>query len=239
VRDTGIGIEPKFRRLLFQPFAQMHEGNARVHGGLGLGLAIVRQVVELHGGSVRAESAGAGQGATFTVLLPAIKRSENVAVAGVLPDAVPSAGERAASPELVLQGLRVLLAEDDEGTREPLVAMLADRGANVRGASSAAEAMKLFIEFRPQVVVSDVGMPGEDGYSFMRRIRQLSHAEGGQTPALALTAFARAEDRRKAIEAGFDVHAAKPIEFERLASTLLELSRVGAERAEKQEWSGP
>jgi CheY-like chemotaxis protein len=114
--------------------------------------------------------------------------------------------------------------------------MLADRGADVRGARSAAEAMKLFIEFRPQVVVSDVGMPGEDGYSFVRRIRELSRDEGGLTPALALTAFARAEDRRKAIEAGFDVHAAKPIEFERLASTLLELSRVGAERTEKQ-WS--
>jgi CheY-like chemotaxis protein len=234
VRDTGIGIEPKFRRLLFQPFAQMHEGNARVHGGLGLGLAIVREVVELHGGNVRAESAGAGQGATFTVHLPVIKQREDVTAGAVSL----SVEEPAPVPELVLHGLRVLLAEDDDGTREPLVAMLANRGADVRGVSSAAEAMKVFLEFKPQVVVSDVGMPGEDGYSFVRRIRQLSDEEGGQTPALALTAFARADDRRKAIDAGFDVHAAKPIEFERLASTLLELSRVGAERSEKQLWSG-
>jgi hypothetical protein len=222
VRDTGIGIDAEFLGHIFEPFAQAHDGSARLHGGLGLGLAIVHDVVEMHGGSVRAESAGTNQGATFTVILPLLQ-------AGTESQMV-ARGNGATGLETSLIGQRVLLVEDDAGTRDPLVAMLTGRGAEVRSATSAGEAMVVLGEFRPDIVVSDIGMPGEDGYSLIRRIRELDPKLGGQTPTMALTSFARAEDRRKVLEAGFDAHVAKPIEFDRLAAEVLALCRLGSQR---------
>ena len=212
VIDTGLGIEPDFLPSIFNRFSQEERGQTRTHGGLGLGLAIVRYLVEAHGGTVQAESAGRGKGATFTVALPLMKKSE-----GRVP------GKRLPSGEQVvgnIKGTRVLLVEDDAGTRDALTEMLSLSGAVVRSAESAAMAMKVFTEFRPEVLVCDIAMPAEDGYSLLGRIRALGSERGGDVPALALTALASGEDRRRAFEAGFQVHMAKPVDIDRLVTTL-------------------
>jgi two-component system, chemotaxis family, CheB/CheR fusion protein len=209
--DTGLGIEPDFLPHIFNRFSQEERGQTRTHGGLGLGLAIVRYLVEVHGGTVRAESAGRGKGATFTVSLPLMKKSEQ----RVLDKGLPS-------EQIVgnIEGARVLIVEDDPGTRDALTEMLSLSGAVVRSAESAAMAMELFTEFRPEVLVCDIAMPEEDGYSLLGRIRALGSERGGDVPALALTALAGAEDRRQAFEAGFQVHMAKPVDIDRLVTAL-------------------
>jgi signal transduction histidine kinase/AmiR/NasT family two-component response regulator len=204
VADSGAGIAPEFLPYVFERFRQSDGNSTRVHGGLGLGLAIVRHLVELHGGSVHADSAGDGQGATFTVKLP---------IAAVKLDAGARPGaDRPAATDRVLAGIRVLVVDDEPDARDLLASVLCPHGAEVSMASSAAQARQLFERVRPHVLVSDIGMPGEDGYSLIRRIRAIEERRGRRTPAVALTAFARSEDRSRALLAGFQLHVPKPVE---------------------------
>jgi signal transduction histidine kinase/ActR/RegA family two-component response regulator len=215
VRDDGEGIKPEFLPSLFEPFRQAEGGFARSHGGLGLGLTITKKLVELHGGTIRAHSDGEACGATFVVRLPSAFRR---AAAGL--EALSSEPKLTAGREL--RGLRVLLVEDEPDTRELLLAIFALCGAQGSGAASAAEAMDLFDQARPDVIVSDVGLPGEDGLTFLRKVRSLP---GGDVPAVALTAFVRPEDREEVLAAGFDAHVVKPVEPERLLDIMCQTLR--------------
>ena len=221
VTDTGVGIEPDHLPRVFDVFSEA--GSTR-HGGLGLGLTIVRHVVQQHGGTVQAASPGAGQGATFTVTLPVIEQViQDGAVRAVAgPKRMPTGdAHRAAGAPLDLEGVRVLVVEDELETREPLVEMLTGSGAEVRAAASVAEAMRVFADFRPQLLLSDIDMPIEDGYMLIRRIRALGPTRGGNVRAMALTAMASAPDRERALAAGFDLHFPKPVRFDELAAALL------------------
>jgi two-component system CheB/CheR fusion protein len=228
VSDTGTGIEPGFLPHVFNRFSQEDSSNTRMHGGLGLGLAIVRHLVEEHGGKVQAASAGTGKGAVFTVSLPLMKvEHEPVQEDAEQGSAVASAGRAGAGGGedlLRIKDLRVLVVDDDEATRDTVAEMLKDMGAQVKVAESAAAAMTVVQEFRPRVLLCDIAMPGEDGYSFIRRVRALSVDRGGNTPALALTALAAEDDHRRALAAGFQMHLTKPIDIERLSEAVVELA---------------
>lgn len=202
VRDDGEGISPDFLPHVFDRFRQADGSITRKHGGLGLGLAIVKQVVELHGGSVHAASDGPGLGATFEVRLPLVEAS-------VTPDApAPPASRR----DLELAGKRVLVVEDDEDARSLLADLLADSGASVTAASSAAEAVALLEASRFDVLITDIGLPGESGFDLLRRARALGPERGGDLPAIAVTAYASADDHHRSVAAGFVTHVAKPID---------------------------
>jgi signal transduction histidine kinase len=216
VRDYGDGIHPEFMPFLFEPFRQADAGSARSRGGLGLGLTITKRLVELHRGSIEAHSDGEGRGATFTVRLPSASRR------GAAPDAFLLSPDANASAGRALDGLHVLLIEDEADTRELLLALFGVCGANAFGTSSAADAMEQFRRDRPDIIVSDVGLPGEDGLTFLRKLR---HLPGGDVPAVALTAFVRPEDREVALAAGFDAHVAKPIEPEAFLHTVTQVLR--------------
>ena len=225
VRDTGEGIRPEFLPQVFDRFRQADSSTTRKHGGLGLGLAIVRQLVELHGGSVRAHSEGLEKGSTFTVTLP--RGVAERAATGNPEAATPQAGSGRASPTGVerLSGLHVLVVEDEPDVRDLLRRLLEDRGAEVSAAASAGEAFEALSERRPDVLVSDIGMPEEDGYSLIRRVR--AHADGiSNVPAVALTAYTRAEDRARAMECGFNAHLSKPVEPAALVAVIAKLARV-------------
>jgi signal transduction histidine kinase len=219
VRDTGAGIHRDFLPYVFDRFRQADSTATRVHGGLGLGLAIVRHLVELHGGTVTAESAGEGQGATFKVTLP--RRA-------ALPEAAAEAGEgRAAAAAFdaapsPLAGVRVLVVDDERDARELLPTLLEPHGARVTVAASAAEALAALATEWADVLVADLGMPEEDGYSLIRRVRGLDG--GAELPAIALTAYAGEGHRRRALEAGFQVHLAKPVEPSELLAAVLGLA---------------
>jgi signal transduction histidine kinase/ActR/RegA family two-component response regulator len=222
VTDTGIGIDAEFLPHLFERFTQADSSFSRRHGGLGLGLAIVRHLAELHGGTVSAESAGRDQGATLTVTLPV------QAVAGPSPVRVedhPSPHTVHPVPTLALQGIRVLVVDDEPDARDLVRAVLTQYGADVRTAESASEGFDTLLGWRPHVLVADIGMPEEDGYSFLRRVRALSAAQGGAVPAAALTAYAQREDRERALAAGFQEHLSKPVPPECLAETVGHLAR--------------
>ena len=216
VRDTGRGIDPAFLPHVFERFTQVDPSSTREHGGLGLGLSIVRHLVEMHGGTVRAESAGIGHGATFTVSLPR-PTATAVADAGRKAAAAPPAMEF--PPPDALADCRVLLVEDDDDTRTMLASVLLGHGAQVRACGSAAEALDATAQLAPTLVISDIGMPGMDGYDFIRafRLREAAHGDG-RVPAVALTAFAREEDRRRALAEGFQLHVAKPVQPAELVS---------------------
>jgi CheY-like chemotaxis protein len=216
VSDNGRGIEPAFLPFVFDRFKQADSSTTRRMGGLGLGLAIVRHLVEQHGGQVSVVSQGLGQGAAFAIELPI---RAVVAAPGQAPDRL-HAPEHAAPGTLSLAGLRVLLAEDEPDARELLSAILVRSGAAVAAAASAAAAFQLLKEFRPHVIVSDIAMPGEDGLSLMRRIRALAVEQCGRTPSIALTAYARAEDRAAALAAGFTTHIGKPVEPDDLIAAV-------------------
>jgi PAS domain S-box-containing protein len=223
--DTGEGIKPEFLPHVFDRFRQADSSTTRRHGGLGLGLSIVKQLVELHGGSVRAKSAGIGQGTTFTVALPITVISSEVP-----PDTEggrPSAGipsELYNDNCMQLEGLRVLVVDDESDARSVIKRLLEDCGVIVTTATTADEAVTLVEVERPDVLVSDIGMPGEDGYALIRRVRALGHTRGGTVPALALTAYARAEDRVRAVRAGFQTHVVKPVEPAELITMVASLA---------------
>src|SRR6267143_1967146 len=214
VSDKGAGIKPQLLPQIFERFRQ----GERPSGGLGLGLAIVRHIVELHGGTVRAQSGGEGQGATFTVELPALNESGTVAAAG------PHRVEGSVGPRLTpLQGLRLLVVEDEPDARELLSMILQEAGAEVAAAGSASEALAAFERLRPDVLGSDIGLPDGDGYSLIRTVRLLEGDCGTRCPAVALTAFARAEDRSQALDCGFQAHLHKPIEPSDLTALIARL----------------
>ncbi|MCU0686358.1 MAG: ATP-binding protein, partial [Polyangiaceae bacterium] len=220
VRDTGRGIDPAFLPHVFERFRQQDGSTTRAHGGLGLGLAIVRHLVEMHGGAVNAESEGEGRGASFTVALPVrpFTRPPTVPPREVHPeDDLPTP---AGAARQRLQGLRVLVAEDEADARELIELVLANEGALVRGASSADEALEAAPAFGPHVLVSDVAMPGHDGYWLVERVR----ATWPALPAVALTAFVDRGDVERAFAAGFSGHLGKPVDAERLIEMVAELA---------------
>jgi CheY-like chemotaxis protein len=223
VRDTGEGIRPEFLPYVFDRFRQGDSTTTRKHGGLGLGLAIVRHLVELHGGSVRADSAGEGKGSVFAVLLPL---SANPDMLAALDRITPQPTGLEELPSL--EGLRLLLVDDEHDSREVLVTMLEHCGAVVRAVSCAAEVLSTLEEFRPDVLVSDIEMPGEDGYSLIRQIRALKPGRWGALPAVALTAYASAEDRVRVLAAGYQMHVPKPVDAAELATTVASLSPRGS-----------
>jgi CheY-like chemotaxis protein len=228
VQDTGAGIAPEHLPHLFERFRQVDSSTTRTHGGLGLGLAIVRHLVEAHGGSVEAQSEGIGRGATFTILLP-IRALD-------LPDISPEAAQRVAeapaegevletlapSSEL-LKGVRVLVVEDDRDSLELLRVVLEGAGAKVIATPSARAALDTGEAF--DVIVSDIGMPEMDGYTFIRSIR--TREVGSKVPAVALTAYARPEDARRAMSAGFQEHLSKPIAPSALIDIVRKWSEAG------------
>ena len=231
VSDSGEGLSSDLLPHVFERFRQGEGGTTRRYGGLGLGLAIVKHVVELHGGSIAAESAGAGRGATFTVRIPiAAIRAAQPPDPARLSSAKEAVERASARLQTDLEGLLVLVLVlvDDDDMRELLRATLELARSRVLTASSVEEALALFIERRPSVVLSDIGMPFEDGYALIERIRRLPEDRGGKTPAVALTAFARLEDRTKALLAGYTMHLAKPVDGSELLIVLAAVSgRLG------------
>jgi PAS domain S-box-containing protein len=230
VADTGEGIPSDFIPFVFDRFRQADATITRRHGGLGLGLALVKQLTELHGGSVRVESPGAGLGTTFTVRLPLSIAHEAPPPAPAPPPALQKTANDAAlgSPHRRLQGLSILVVDDEPDARDLLEELLTESGAVVRTAASAASALTSLESDWPEVLISDIGMPDEDGYSLVARLRALEAADGSRGPriaALALTAYARSEDRMKALRSGFDMHVAKPIDPEELLIVIVSLAR--------------
>ena len=217
VSDTGIGISQDFLAYVFEPFRQADGSSGRKSGGLGLGLAIVRHVAELHGGRVEARSAGEDQGSTFVLTLPVATGREAIEE---LTPSPPSAETAAPRTAVSLAGSSVLVVEDEADTREALVLILAQAGATVTSTSTAAQALDAVAAARPDILLCDIGLPTEDGYVLIRKLRALTAEQGGATPAVALSAFAQATDRARAIAAGFDTHVAKPIDPDRLLQTL-------------------
>jgi two-component system, chemotaxis family, CheB/CheR fusion protein len=229
VADTGQGISPEFLPHVFERFSQADGGSARKHPGLGLGLAIVRHLVELHGGEVTAASEGEGRGATFTVRLPVPLFSPF----RVTPREPGGDGRETSldrTPPSSLEGLRILLVEDDADSRDALKTLLEQLGGRVAATASAAEALASLRALRPHVLVSDIGMPEQDGYELIRRVRTLAASEGGDVPALALSAYASKQDRARALAAGFQQHLAKPVLPSDLVARILDLAGKDALR---------
>ena len=224
VADTGKGIALEFLPNIFDRFSHPDSSTTRPYGGLGLGLAIVRHLVERHGGTIQAYSSGEGKGATFTVTLPIAPISGNLtAPQNQLP---LEDSYRPAPPDSTsLDGLEILAVDDEPDALTLLVAALKGRGAAVRPAASVAEALKLLAVSRSSIIVADIGMPKEDGYALIRQVRALTPAQGGDTPALALSAHARPEDRQRALTAGYDMHIGKPVELAELVDGIARLAR--------------
>jgi signal transduction histidine kinase/ActR/RegA family two-component response regulator len=226
VTDSGEGIKPDFLPRVFDRFSQADGSTTRAHGGLGLGLAIVRHLVELHGGSVRAESPGQGLGATFTVSLPLMQAAVNepTQTSGVQSDRRTLSGDDLMAKPVLLDGLRLLVVDDDRDFRELVSAILGQYGAQVNTAASAAEALTQLENWKPDALVADIGMREEDGYSLITKVRALPADRGGRVPALALTAYTRSEDRLRALAAGYQEHMGKPVAGPDLARVVAELT---------------
>jgi signal transduction histidine kinase/CheY-like chemotaxis protein len=218
VEDGGMGIRPEFLPHVFERFRQADSSSTRPHGGLGLGLAIVRHLVELHGGTVEVTSEGEGQGSRFVVRLPA--RRAAVAAPAPAGDGAPAAAAISGQ----LRGLQVLLVEDEADARDLLRTMLEQLGARVTSVASAHEALAAFDRQPPDVLLSDIEMPGTDGYALIREVRARSAERGGSVPSAALTAYARPEDRAAALRAGFQLHLAKPVQPADLVEAVTRLA---------------
>jgi signal transduction histidine kinase/ActR/RegA family two-component response regulator len=219
VTDTGRGIPPEFLPHVFDRFRQADSATTRAYGGLGLGLAIVRHLAELHGGEVRAESAGADRGSIFSVAFPL---AQAAAPCSCQPDEAEGALTDAVRPEK-LTGVRVLVVDDEQDTRRLISTVIAQTGAEVTACASAGEALEKLKTWRPHVLMSDIGMPGEDGYALIQKVRALPPEGGGRTPAAALTAYARDEDRGRALAAGYQLHIAKPFDPHELLAAVSDL----------------
>jgi CheY-like chemotaxis protein len=219
VEDTGVGIGPEFMPHVFELFRQRDGTPSRQHGGLGLGLALVKHLVELHGGSVECASPGEGMGSVFSVKLPLMIVASRVE--GVHPTAETGG---AMPPAPSLDGVSVLVVDDDPDARHLISTLLEERGARVRAVGSSDEALEALEAERPDVLVSDIEMPGQDGYALMRAIRALPPERGGRVPAAALTAYARTEDRMQALLAGFHLHMPKPVQPAELAAVVASLA---------------
>jgi CheY-like chemotaxis protein/nitrogen-specific signal transduction histidine kinase len=218
VADTGQGIKAEFLPYVFDRFRQGDATTTRKHGGLGLGLAIVKHLVELHGGKVRVKSPGEGQGATFSVEIPIVAaRQEEKDREHPTAPGFQAAG---ACEQIALDRRTVLVVDDEPDARELLRRLLAECKAEVLLADSAKAALEIVKNRRPDVLISDIGMPDQDGYELIRDIRRLPAEQGGKTPAIALTAFARSEDRMRALMAGYQAHIAKPVEPQELIVTV-------------------
>src|SRR4029077_20912182 len=218
VEDNGAGIRPDFLPYVFDRFQTADASRTRRFGGLGLGLSIVRSLVEFHGGTVKAASAGEGSGATFTIVLPLAAPPELRAEAFAARDANVE--------DISLANIRVLVVEDEPDAAEFVANLLAMHGADVVTAASAREALKAVVHTRPDILISDIGLPEMDGYQLMEQIRKLNVADGGGIPAVALTAYARSEDRTRALRAGYQTHLAKPVESTELVATVASFAEL-------------
>ena len=220
VTDTGQGIPREFLPYVFDRFSQADSTTTRHHGGLGLGLAIARHLVEIHGGTIRAQSRGEGEGATFTITLPLL---ETVVTTPEMPPAM----EKSLAPaqQQLLSGVNVLLVDDDSDTLSLMAIALKRRQANVTAVSSAGEAMQAIRQKRPDVLVSDIAMPDEDGYRLIEKVRSLENGSSSDIPAVAITAYAKDEDRERALSSGFQIYLAKPIELTELVSVVARAAR--------------
>jgi signal transduction histidine kinase/ActR/RegA family two-component response regulator len=230
VSDSGQGIAPAFLPFVFDRFRQADSTSTRSHGGLGIGLTIVRHIVELHGGTVSAQSRGEGQGSVFTVMLPITAISDGLEQQAPAKDARGAGGATAAVMAMVsshngdLNGLRVLVVDDAPDALEVIAVILRRAKAEVTTAPTAAEGRRLLQDLRPDVLISDIAMPDEDGFALIRSVRLLAPDHGGTIPAIALTAYAREEDRQKALNAGFNAHLSKPVEPDELVCLIAQLS---------------
>ena len=222
VSDSGVGISKEFLPYVFDRFRQGDASITRTHGGLGLGLSIVRQLVDLHGGSVNVQSEGEGKGATFTITLPFV----GVVNQDEAESVHPTQGDEIMSFEDLpsLQGLKILVVDDEADTRELIREVLKECGSEVITSRSAEEALAALEEHKPDILISDLGMPDEDGYSLISKIRALPDERGGQIPAAALTAYARAEDRMRVLRSGFQFHLPKPIDSAELVTVVASLA---------------
>lgn len=216
VRDSGQGFSADFKPFLFDPFTQADASSSRPHGGLGLGLTIAQRLVEAHGGTITADSPGPDQGATFTVALPASAAPEEGGLSGAMQTSLPDLGSR-----------RILVVDDDEDTRDLMLVALEGSGAQVTGASSAREALQKLQSAPPDLLIADIGMPGQDGFWLIRQLRTLPGAALRSMPAIAVTAFASTHDRQAALSAGFDDYVSKPVDLDELVRTI---GRVAARR---------
>lgn len=223
VTDSGVGISKEFLPFVFDRFRQADASTTRLHGGLGLGLSIVRQLVDLHGGSVSVSSEGEGKGASFTIMLPfvgVVSNQNNPDPAQPVQSSEHNSFEGLPS----LDGLKILVVDDEADTRELIREVLKECGSEVITSGSAAEALVALEQHKPDILISDLGMPDEDGYSLISKIRALPSERGGQIPAAALTAYARAEDRMRVLRSGFQFHLPKPIDSAELVTVIASLS---------------
>jgi CheY-like chemotaxis protein len=222
VADTGQGISPEFLPFVFDRFRQADSTSTRQHGGLGLGLAIARHLVEIHGGTIRAESPGNGGGATFTLKLPLVDCGDKASVLVTTEVVIPQSSYQ---PQELLSGLSVLVVDDDVDTLELIATALKSRQANVTAVSSAVDALTAIKANRPDVLISDIAMPDEDGYALIEKVRLLDHGEDQAIPAVAITAYAKEEDRERALSSGFQIYLPKPVELTELVSVIARAAR--------------
>jgi CheY-like chemotaxis protein len=225
VSDTGQGISPDFLPHVFDRFRQADATSTRHYGGLGLGLAIVRHLVEMHGGTVEAKSEGEARGASFIVKLPLIAVHGGRLDSDRVHPALGGSASISDAPSLA--GISVMIVDDERDTRELLKMIIEQFGAHIRAFASSAEAIETLKQWKPDVIISDIEMPGEDGYAFIRKVRSLEAEAGAHTPAVALTAYARTEDRLRALSAGYQMHVAKPVEPAELAVVISSLVKRG------------